>query len=359
MRGEFLLIQTAFDHMPSITTTGLFATVFNQFGNLTFNLPAVAGTFATTANVATETTRATAAEAAEATARTAAVGAETTRATAAEALLAPTADPVLTGRPSVQNATFTSYYLKNTASATDSKIFDWSTDTSSIDFRFVKDDYSGATGWLKAVRSGSATISVTVTAPTINLVGTATSSTAAPGTNTTQLATTAFSAAAVAVETARATAAEATKQAALGYTPVQQGTGIGQGPNAVKIGWSGSKPKMTVDVSDLGNIAMEPWTTSAIAAAAPFGTLNNVTASRALGTTYTNTNGVPVFLNVATSGTGTPFSIHLVVNGTQMQAPGGTGSGIQSVSFILSPGATYSVSTVSGSNTLQIWTETF
>ncbi len=45
---------------------------------------------------------------------------------------------------------------------------------------------------------------------------------------------------------------------ALGYTPVQQGTGVGQlASNVVKIGWSGSRVKITVDTSDIGNVAME------------------------------------------------------------------------------------------------------
>ncbi|BCJ92599.1 hypothetical protein acsn021_01680 [Anaerocolumna cellulosilytica] len=45
------------------------------------------------------------------------------------------------------------------------------------------------------------------------------------------------------------------KQNALGYTPVRQGTGFGQYPNLVSIGWSGSRLKATVDSTDLGNIA--------------------------------------------------------------------------------------------------------
>ncbi len=57
---------------------------------------------------------------------------------------------------------------------------------------------------------------------------------------------------AIAVETARATAAEGTKQPTLGFTPVQQGTGIGQLSNVVKIGWSGAGLRITVDGSDQG-----------------------------------------------------------------------------------------------------------
>ena len=52
----------------------------------------------------------------------------------------------------------------------------------------------------------------------------------------------------------------------LGYTPVQQGTGVGQSNNLIKIGWSaGAKLKATVDSTDLGNIALETWVTQQIA----------------------------------------------------------------------------------------------
>ncbi|MBR8150977.1 hypothetical protein [Burkholderia vietnamiensis] len=47
-------------------------------------------------------------------------------------------------------------------------------------------------------------------------------------------------------------------QPKLGYTPVQQGTGAGQGTNTVKIGWSkdgSNKLLVTVDTSDLGALA--------------------------------------------------------------------------------------------------------
>lgn len=56
--------------------------------------------------------------------------------------------------------------------------------------------------------------------------------------------------------------------ARLGFTPVQQGTGVGQTANAIKIGWSaGGKLKATVDSSDLGNIAFESWVTSHVTSA--------------------------------------------------------------------------------------------
>lgn len=55
----------------------------------------------------------------------------------------------------------------------------------------------------------------------------------------------------------------------LTYTPVQQGTGVGQLANIVKIGWSaGSKLKATVDATDLGNFALETWVTGTATALA-------------------------------------------------------------------------------------------
>ena len=46
--------------------------------------------------------------------------------------------------------------------------------------------------------------------------------------------------------------------ATLGYTPVQQGTGVGQLYNTVKIGWSGTRLKATVDTVDQGAFVTEP-----------------------------------------------------------------------------------------------------
>ncbi len=47
------------------------------------------------------------------------------------------------------------------------------------------------------------------------------------------------------------------KQNALGFTPPQQGTGTGQLSNTVKIGWSGTKLKATVDSDDQGAFLFE------------------------------------------------------------------------------------------------------
>ncbi|MET3648020.1 hypothetical protein ABIC60_002660 [Phyllobacterium ifriqiyense] len=59
------------------------------------------------------------------------------------------------------------------------------------------------------------------------------------------------------IDDANSTAARTTlgAQTALGYTPVQQGTGAGQTSNIVKLGWNGANAlKATIDFTDLGRI---------------------------------------------------------------------------------------------------------
>lgn len=102
--------------------------------------------------------------------------------------------------------------------------------------------------------------------------GTPLAPTATAGTNTTQLATTAFVTAAVTaydtaltvstaqIENAAVTEAKLASGVAaanLGFNPVQQGTGTGQLGNTVKIGWSGSQLKAQVDATDMGAFVMQ------------------------------------------------------------------------------------------------------
>jgi hypothetical protein len=49
----------------------------------------------------------------------------------------------------------------------------------------------------------------------------------------------------------------ASKQDKLGFTPVQQGTGIGQKSSVVKIGWNGENLKVTVDNTDIGSVIFQ------------------------------------------------------------------------------------------------------
>lgn len=123
-----------------------------------------------------------------------------------------------------------------------------------------------------------------------SLSGLPTAPTAATGTNTTQIATTAFVSTALSNSQANATPlmdgvasvgtsarlakqdhvhpTDTSRQAALGFTPVQQGGGAGQQNNKIYIGWSGTELKAQVDAVDLGALTrmaqgpMVSWGTS-------------------------------------------------------------------------------------------------
>jgi hypothetical protein len=53
----------------------------------------------------------------------------------------------------------------------------------------------------------------------------------------------------------------------LGYAPVQQGTGIGQRSNAIKMGWNGSKLQLTVDTTRATSSPSPIWRTRNVNAA--------------------------------------------------------------------------------------------
>lgn len=380
MRNEFISIGTAFSLIPPFLATGAYVTTFAQVGSFTFTLPSATGTLATTANVATETTRATAAEgvnataiATEATARAAAITTEATARAAADTTEATTRASAITTEASA----------RSTADA------------------------------LLAPKA-SPTFTGVPAAPT-----------ATTGTNTTQLATTSFVNASVAAATTGVSSVNTRTGAivissgdvtsALGFTPVQQGTGIGQMTDLVAIGWSGSKTKITIDTFDQGNIAMEPWTTTAIgvetsrattaeallapkasptftgAPAAPtaslgtsttqlsttafvgaainaqYSTIHTVSSSRAFSTTYTNSTGGPMFLTIQvtepTSALPMVVDLFITINGTQAwysssNVANGVGVYGTSGSVMVPAGATYSAVSHATAPTAT-WTETY
>gem|GEM_PF-2905369 len=87
-------------------------------------------------------------------------------------------------------------------------------------------------------------------------------------------------------------------------------------------------------------------------------TLQSVTVSRTIGTTYTNTTGKPIFMEVQiqlSAGSG----YNLVKNGvtTLNMGNAATTAAVLSVSTLVLPGSTYGV-TASGSPTLVGWYET-
>lgn len=85
-------------------------------------------------------------------------------------------------------------------------------------------------------------------------------------------------------------------------------------------------------------------------------TVQNVTSSRALGTTYTNSTGRPIFVNVAMSSSIAANPL-LTVNGVVYYGTGNTAGITLSVSAIVPTGATYVASVSGGTPGLVYWSE--
>ena len=102
------------------------------------------------------------------------------------------------------------------------------------------------------------------------------------------------------------------KQGNLGFTAVQQGTGIGQLNNVIKIGYAGAsgKTKLTVDATDFGNIALESWASGA------FVTRNQANDTR--GTTFQAPNP-PNIANISATGNDRNTAL-LISNGSNGNA---------------------------------------
>ena len=56
--------------------------------------------------------------------------------------------------------------------------------------------------------------------------------------------------------------AAATYQPLIGFQPVQQGGGAYQGTNKMYLGWDGTAPRIQVDATDQGEVAMRNWANS-------------------------------------------------------------------------------------------------
>lgn len=140
-------------------------------------------------------------------------------------------------------------------------------------------------------------------------------------------------------------------QARLGFVPVQQGTGVGQLADLVKLGWKvNGKLGLTIDVTDLGNVALEPWATAADSAVLASAETFSTTAIAALQLGFKNlgafsSNGtfvVPanVFkIKVRIVGGGGPGGGG---NGSYGGAGGGAGGYVEGV-YPVVPGQSYPV----------------
>uniref|UniRef100_B0T646 Peptidase S74 domain-containing protein n=1 Tax=Caulobacter sp. (strain K31) TaxID=366602 RepID=B0T646_CAUSK len=132
------------------------------------------------------------------------------------------------------------FHLKANGMGTDAKISRAYSQGGLFTLDFVNDAYTAAQPFLTVGRSGT-------TPQAINLFGTSLS----------------FNSTAITTATTLASGL-ATKQNTLGFTPVQQGTGVGQTTNVIKLGWSNEgKLKATIDATDQGAIVFESaltWT---------------------------------------------------------------------------------------------------
>jgi hypothetical protein len=87
-------------------------------------------------------------------------------------------------------------------------------------------------------------------------------------------------------------------------------------------------------------------------------TWQDVTASRAIGTTYTNSTGKPIYIAVAGTGSAINVRANITTGGVTIVGNGAAGSGFYvNNAAIIPTGSTYSVSTPTGTLTLQSWTE--
>ena len=152
------------------------------------------------------------------------------------------------------------------------------------------------------------------------------------------------------------TNALAGKQSALGFTPVQQGGGVDQGPNSIKIGWSGGGLKATVDATDLGAF----WLSSnfnpsdyVAKSELPLGfgvsqEWQDVTGSRSLNVVYTNPTARLMALNITTI-LGQSGVLNIFVRGELLftQTVNNALAGATITGFALvPPGATFQVTAV-------------
>lgn len=116
--------------------------------------------------------------------------------------------------------------------------------------------------------------SITDNGTTVAISKTLIAPTAPINTNTTQVATTAFVIA-------------QNYQPNLGFTPVQQGGGVGQLTNKAYIGWTGSRVAVTIDSTNMGNLVTDAYLNN--------GTLPGSFSGMTTGTAYigatTNTSG--------------------------------------------------------------------
>ena len=204
--------------------------------------------------------------------------------------------------------------------------------------------------------------------------GTPAAPTATAGSNTTQLANTAFVKAEITalslgnMSTQAKSAVDITGGTIVGITDLavaDGGTGRSTlAANAVVVG-NGTSGVNTVAPGTSGNVLTSngtAWTSATPTVVRGLGLAgevwNDVTGSRAFGTTYTNSRGYPIMISATSNASGSS-GLTINVNGTevyfnqaQWNGAGAYGGG----TLIIPPGATYSVT---ASSSLRTWWELY
>jgi hypothetical protein len=131
--------------------------------------------------------------------------------------------------------------------------------------------------------------------------------------------------------------------------------------NAVLLG-NGTSALQTVAPSTSGNVLTSngtTWTSAAPAASIGIGqTWQNVTGSRSLGTTYTNSTGKPIFVYIVVSLSGNGDTV-LTLNGVTLDGPASSAGGTvyTPCSFIVPNGNTYNLTATGGTVGVTAWGE--
>jgi hypothetical protein len=225
---------------------------------------------------------------------------------------------------------------------------------------------AAVSGTLNVTGTLSGGIVAPLASPTFT--GTPAAPTAAPGTNTTQLATTAFvqnvAGSLGTISSQNANNVNITGGSITGITDLSiadGGTGASSfAANSVLLG-NGTSSFQTVAPGTSGNVLTSNGTTwssaTPLAAIGVNQTWQDLTSSRSLGTTYTNNTGRPIMVSVNTNSTvNTITTTTLTINGLAVASNGSQGGNLNGVTAIVPNGNTYSCSGGSGSS-LNSWFE--
>jgi len=207
---------------------------------------------------------------------------------------------------------------------------------------------------------------------TTTLVGTAIAPTPSPGDNSTKIATTAFVQTKVGtlgtMASQNATAVAITGGTITGITDLtvaDGGTGASSiTANSVILGnGTSALSGNLIAPSTSGNVLTSNGTTWTSATPAGIGvgqTWQDVTSSRASGTTYTNSTGKPIFISVNGSGAPNNGAMSMTIDGVLIGRQGfqsiSSGTSNATMTAIVPNGSTYKVDNVSGWS-LSIWAE--